>query len=199
MAGARRIRASITNRWRRRRGAGCSRCTGKLWLKERMKSYRWIAIAAGSGLAAAFLLQAAKTDGLTILTGQQAFSNTLSLKPGEARKITAAGSSASRVHTVGKHSWRARRGAAGERDAAGSGGFQSWNLRGRRVKYAAPDAQSSEWGYLCRRYQRPGRRQDLPRHDGGWQAAAEFAVCGVPAGVRDQFLSAGTESAMGCM
>lgn len=55
-----------------------------------MTRYRWIVIAAGSGLAAAFLLQAAKTDGLTILTGPQAFSNTLALKPGEARKITAA-------------------------------------------------------------------------------------------------------------
>lgn len=54
-----------------------------------MKGYRWIVIAAGSGLAAALLLQAAKTDGLAVLTGQQAFSNTLSLQPGQARKITA--------------------------------------------------------------------------------------------------------------
>ena len=53
-----------------------------------MKDYRWIVLAAGSGLAAAFLLQAAKTDGLNILTGPQAFSNTTSLKPGQARKIT---------------------------------------------------------------------------------------------------------------
>src|SRR5580698_10343455 len=54
-----------------------------------MKSSRWIVIAAGSGLAAALLLQAAKTDGLAVLTGQQAFSNTLSLQPGQVRKITA--------------------------------------------------------------------------------------------------------------
>ena len=54
-----------------------------------MKGYRWIVIAAGSGLAAALLLQAAKTDGLAVLTGQQAFSNTLSLQPGQVRKITA--------------------------------------------------------------------------------------------------------------
>jgi glucose/arabinose dehydrogenase len=54
-----------------------------------MKRYRWIVIAVGSGLAAALLLQAAKTDGLAVLTGQQAFSNTLSLQPGQLRKITA--------------------------------------------------------------------------------------------------------------
>ena len=53
-----------------------------------MKDYRWIILAAGSGLAAAFLLQATKTDGLNILTGPQAFSNTTSLKPGQTRKIT---------------------------------------------------------------------------------------------------------------
>ncbi len=54
-----------------------------------MKSSRWIALTACAGLAAAFLLHAAKTDGLTILTGSQAFSNTLSLKPDVFRKITA--------------------------------------------------------------------------------------------------------------
>ncbi len=54
-----------------------------------MKHYRWIALAGGIGLAAALLLQAAKTDGKNIITGKQAFSNTTSLKPGEFRKITA--------------------------------------------------------------------------------------------------------------
>jgi len=54
-----------------------------------MKKYSWIAFAAGIGLAGAFLLQAAKTDGLAILTGKQAFSTTVSLKPGEYRKISA--------------------------------------------------------------------------------------------------------------
>src|SRR5437868_6264335 len=54
-----------------------------------MKNYRWIALAAGIGLVAALLLQAAKTDGLNIITGPQAFSDTISLKPGQARKITA--------------------------------------------------------------------------------------------------------------
>ena len=54
-----------------------------------MKHYRWIALAGGIGLAAALLLQAAKTDGKNVLTGKQAFSNTPSLKPGEFRKITA--------------------------------------------------------------------------------------------------------------
>ena len=55
-----------------------------------MKHYRWIAFAVGIGLAAALLLQAAKTDGKNIFTGKQAFSNTTSLKPGDFRKITAA-------------------------------------------------------------------------------------------------------------
>ena len=54
-----------------------------------MKNYRWIALAGGFGLAAALLLQAAKTDLKNVLTGKQAFSNTTSLKPGEFRKITA--------------------------------------------------------------------------------------------------------------
>jgi glucose/arabinose dehydrogenase len=54
-----------------------------------MKNYRWIALAAGTGLVAALLLQAAKTDGKNILAGKQAFSNTTSLKPGDYRKITA--------------------------------------------------------------------------------------------------------------
>ena len=40
-------------------------------------------------MSASLLLYAAKTDGMTILTGKQAFSNTASLKPGVAHKITA--------------------------------------------------------------------------------------------------------------
>jgi glucose/arabinose dehydrogenase len=55
-----------------------------------MKNYRWIALAGGIGLAAALLLQAAKTDGKSIITGKDAFTNTASLKPGLFRKITAA-------------------------------------------------------------------------------------------------------------
>jgi glucose/arabinose dehydrogenase len=39
--------------------------------------------------AASLVLYAAKTDGMTILTGKQAFSTTASLKPGVAHKITA--------------------------------------------------------------------------------------------------------------
>ena len=40
-------------------------------------------------LASSLLLYAAKTDGMTVMTGKQAFTNTASLKPGLARKITA--------------------------------------------------------------------------------------------------------------
>jgi glucose/arabinose dehydrogenase len=57
-----------------------------------MKSYRWIALSAGCGLAAlsyAALLYAAKTDGLNVITGPAAFTDTGSLRPGQARKITA--------------------------------------------------------------------------------------------------------------
>lgn len=45
--------------------------------------------AAGAGLAAVLLLAAAKTDGLSVVTGARAFTNTASLSPGLARKITA--------------------------------------------------------------------------------------------------------------
>jgi glucose/arabinose dehydrogenase len=41
------------------------------------------------GIAAALLLSAAKTDGLNVMTGPKAFTNTASLRPGLFRKITA--------------------------------------------------------------------------------------------------------------
>src|SRR5438046_9464818 len=53
-----------------------------------MKSIRWIYII-GLGALAAFILLAAKTDGWSILTGKQAFSNWASVKPGLNHKITA--------------------------------------------------------------------------------------------------------------
>jgi glucose/arabinose dehydrogenase len=43
----------------------------------------------GIGIAAALLLHAAKTDGMNVMTGSKAFTNTASLSPGLARKITA--------------------------------------------------------------------------------------------------------------
>ena len=43
----------------------------------------------GIGIAAALVLHAAKTDGMKVMTGPQAFTNTASLSPGLARKITA--------------------------------------------------------------------------------------------------------------
>src|SRR3954469_16763916 len=54
-----------------------------------MKKSQWILSSAALVLCASFMLYAAKTDGLTILTGKQAFSTTASLKSGVARKITA--------------------------------------------------------------------------------------------------------------
>jgi glucose/arabinose dehydrogenase len=54
-----------------------------------MKHYCWLALTGGIGIAAALLLHAAKTDGLNVMTGAKAFTNTASLSPGLARKITA--------------------------------------------------------------------------------------------------------------
>ncbi len=51
--------------------------------------YRWIALTGGLGIASALWLYAAKTDGMNVITGPQAFTNTASLSPGLARKITA--------------------------------------------------------------------------------------------------------------
>jgi glucose/arabinose dehydrogenase len=53
-----------------------------------MKNYRWIVLTGGIGVAAAFLLYAAKTDGMNVITGSKSFTNTASLSPGLARKIT---------------------------------------------------------------------------------------------------------------
>ena len=54
-----------------------------------MKCDRWIVLTGGIGLAAALLLHAAKTDGMNVMTGSKSFTNTASLNPGLARKITA--------------------------------------------------------------------------------------------------------------
>jgi len=54
-----------------------------------MKKLQWILPVGLLAVSASLMLYAAKTDGMTILTGKQAFSNTASLKPGVARKITA--------------------------------------------------------------------------------------------------------------
>src|SRR5579863_7863837 len=53
-----------------------------------MRHYCSIALGAGIGLTAALLLYAAKTDGMKVITGSKAFTNTASLSPGLARKIT---------------------------------------------------------------------------------------------------------------
>src|SRR5580704_12698118 len=54
-----------------------------------MRHYGWLALTAGIGIAAALCLYAAKTDGMSVITGPKAFTNTASLSPGLARKITA--------------------------------------------------------------------------------------------------------------
>jgi glucose/arabinose dehydrogenase len=54
-----------------------------------MRRNRWMVLAGGIGIAAALWLNAAKTDGMRVITGQKAFTTTASLSPGLARKITA--------------------------------------------------------------------------------------------------------------
>ena len=54
-----------------------------------MKNYRWLFLGGSIVAGAALLLQAAKTDSMTVQTGTKAFTNTASLKPGLARKIGA--------------------------------------------------------------------------------------------------------------
>ena len=54
-----------------------------------MKHRRRIALAGCIGIAAALMLYAVKTDGMNVMTGQKAFTNTASLRPGLARRITA--------------------------------------------------------------------------------------------------------------
>src|ERR1700681_300379 len=54
-----------------------------------VKHYRLIAFTGGIGIAASLLLYAAKTDGINVMTGPKAFTNTASLSPGLARKISA--------------------------------------------------------------------------------------------------------------
>ena len=53
-----------------------------------MKTLQWIFPAGLLVLSASLMLYAAKTDGMHVLTGKQAFSTTATLKPGEAHKIT---------------------------------------------------------------------------------------------------------------
>src|ERR1022692_1829269 len=53
------------------------------------KKYRWTVLTGGVGIAAALLLHAARTDGMNVMTGSKAFTNTASISPGLARKITA--------------------------------------------------------------------------------------------------------------
>ena len=53
-----------------------------------MKTLHWILPTGLLLLAASLMLYAAKTDGMHVMTGKQAFSTTATLKPGKAHKIT---------------------------------------------------------------------------------------------------------------
>src|SRR5689334_18312709 len=67
-----------------------------------MKHLRWAPFYASLVLAAAVILQAAKTDSWTILTGPNAFSDSAKLVPGTSRKITPKDLPAPRAGTPGK-------------------------------------------------------------------------------------------------
>src|ERR1700728_1710900 len=54
-----------------------------------MRHYRRIVLTGGAGIVAALLLYAGKTDDMKVMTGSKAFTNTASLSPGLARRITA--------------------------------------------------------------------------------------------------------------
>ena len=66
-----------------------------------MRRYHWMVLAGGIGIAAGLLLHAAKTDGMNVMTGPKAFTNTASLSPGLARKITVQDLPQPRRPTVG--------------------------------------------------------------------------------------------------
>ncbi|MEO5924926.1 MAG: sorbosone dehydrogenase family protein [Bryobacteraceae bacterium] len=67
-----------------------------------MKHLRWTPFYASLLLAAAVILQAAKTDGWSILTGSNAFSDSAKLTPGTSRKITPKDLPAPSAGTPGK-------------------------------------------------------------------------------------------------
>ena len=67
-----------------------------------MRTLRWLPFCASLLVAAALLLQAAKTDTWTIRTGEKAWANSTELKPGTARKITVADLPAPGKGTPGK-------------------------------------------------------------------------------------------------
>jgi glucose/arabinose dehydrogenase len=67
-----------------------------------MKQLRWVPFYASLLLAAAVILQAAKTDTWKILTGPDAFSDSAKLTPGMARKITVKDLPAPSAGTPGK-------------------------------------------------------------------------------------------------
>jgi glucose/arabinose dehydrogenase len=54
-----------------------------------MQGYRWMILTGCLGVGAVLMLDAAKTDGMNVITGFKAFTNTAALRPGLTRKITA--------------------------------------------------------------------------------------------------------------
>lgn len=93
-----------------------------------MNNSRWIILAGCLGIAAGLLLHAAKIDGLDVMTGSKAFTNTASLRPGLARKITAQDLPQPQSPGLLRESWMYVR--------AGTAGFR----RGARPENAIPSA-----------------------------------------------------------
>ena len=117
-----------------------------------MTQYRWIAFTGGIGIAAALWLHAAKTDGMSVMTGAKAFTNTASLSPGLARKITAQDlpppatpALMSRlVDVCGCRCWPERQ-AAREGNSEGSPGIQGRPLCRQWPQKPTANPQGSEW------------------------------------------------------
>ena len=163
-----------------------------------MKTLHWILPTGLLLLAASLMLYAAKTDGMHVMTGKQAFSTTATLKPGEAHKITPQdlpkpGATPSGFTPGG-------RGAVRPPDAMpqAPAGFKvglyvSEGLTNPRQIRTAPNGD-----YFVADTSAGDGMKDLPRHLRRGKARAELDLRHrTPGSVRDQFLPARAESAMG--
>jgi hypothetical protein len=95
-----------------------------------MKTLHWILPLGLLLSAASWMLYAAKTDGMNVLTGKQAFSTTPSLKPGRSPQDHRERSSQARRHPVWQHARWSRSGPSAECFSTGSRRIQSRNVRG---------------------------------------------------------------------
>ena len=110
-----------------------------------MKTLHWILPTGLLLSAASLMLYAAKTDGMTILTGKQAFSNTASLKPGVAHKITAKDLPKPGDTPSGRTPWRPGRGRPADAMPQAPAGFKVGMYVERGSQQSPADAHRPEW------------------------------------------------------